>query len=379
MTNNCKAIAPGKSLNSWQQFGLNLAARIYGGRDVVIAIDLTESVGLNSEGRRRLRQIVEDTLQSGDTVYIVPFATKINRLQSETTPLALESGIRFKGKPEDIEGILNVLPFESDLTLRNTDIQHAEWFTYKGLARLNQCRLDNGIAPQPQSIVWLTDAPLLTEPGIDSNTWKETPRESPFRQADSKLSKERQSWINALPINRRSQIITTDNNRTYDLTVVDIKPTVQEFCTPAPGGKETCLVNGYLLKLLLFPTLTTIIILLISAWGLRRYISLNKSWKIRIRFPDDDRIETKYRKLKHQEKIIIGDNESSRAIACPGEDIRGHLIRKGNKIYLKPTQYAPLEYRGQELKQEIEISHDSFSINCPVGKKDFEINIRVYR
>ena len=65
MTNNCTAIAPGKSVKPWQQFGLNLASRIYGGRDVVIAIDLTESVGLNVEGRLRLTQIIEDSLQRG--------------------------------------------------------------------------------------------------------------------------------------------------------------------------------------------------------------------------------------------------------------------------------------------------------------------------
>ncbi|MGL5940542.1 MAG: hypothetical protein ACRC2S_09175 [Waterburya sp.] len=57
MTNNCTAIATGNSIKSWQQFGLNLASQIYGGRDVVIAIDLTESVGLNAEGRLRLTQI----------------------------------------------------------------------------------------------------------------------------------------------------------------------------------------------------------------------------------------------------------------------------------------------------------------------------------
>ena len=70
MTNNCIEIAPGKTTKSWQQSSLNLISRIYGGRDVVIALDLTESVGLNAEGRLRLTQIIEDSLQSGDTVYI---------------------------------------------------------------------------------------------------------------------------------------------------------------------------------------------------------------------------------------------------------------------------------------------------------------------
>ena len=111
MTNNCKAISPGKSVKSWQQLGLNLASRIHGGRDVVMAIDLTESVGLNTEGRLRLTQIIEDSLQSGDTVYVVPFASKVNPLRSDINSLAAQQGIEFKGKPENIEQILNVLPF----------------------------------------------------------------------------------------------------------------------------------------------------------------------------------------------------------------------------------------------------------------------------
>ena len=193
MTNNCTAITPGKPVKPWQQFGLNLASRIYGGRDVVIAIDLTESVGLNAEGRLRLTQIIEDSLQSGDTVYVVPFASGVNPLQPDINPLTPPHGIKFKGKPADIEQILNVLPFESEINLSNTDIQNAELFTYRGLAQLNQCRLGENTALKPQSVVWLTDAPLLTQPGINSATWVETPANSPFRRSDSPASKERES------------------------------------------------------------------------------------------------------------------------------------------------------------------------------------------
>ncbi|MEO0836975.1 MAG: VWA domain-containing protein, partial [Cyanobacteria bacterium J06642_3] len=325
MTNNCKAIATGKSPNTWQQLGLNLASRIYGGRDVVIAIDLTESVGLNEEGRLRLTQIIEDSLQSGDTVYLLPFAATVNPLQSDINPLTLSTGIKFKRKPEVINQILDILPFESEINLRNTDIQRAELFTYQGLAQLNQCRLNDTVAPKPQSIIWLTDAPLLTEPGIDSATWIETPGNSPFRRPNSQPSKDRASWLNALPLNPRSQIITTENDRTYELTVVDIPPTVQEFCTPAPGGKETCLVTPYLLKLLLFPTLFLIIVLGLVGWGTKRFISLNKRWRIKVNFASDDNLEAKSCYLKHKEKITIGDN-STKGIFCPGEDIRGYLI-----------------------------------------------------
>ena len=206
MTNNCTAIAPGKPVKPWQQLGLNLASRIYGGRDVVMAIDLTESVGLNAEGRLRLTQIIEDSLQSGDTVYVVPFASGVNPLQPDVNSLTAQRGIKFRGKAEDIEQILDVLPFESEVNLSNTDIQNAELFTYKGLAQLNQCRLNDNTALKPQSVVWLTDAPLLTNPGIDSATWVETPANSPFRLADSAESQERQSWLEALPVKERSTL-----------------------------------------------------------------------------------------------------------------------------------------------------------------------------
>ena len=375
MTNNCTAIAPGKSVKSWQQFGLNLASRIYGGRDVVIAIDLTESVGLNAEGRLRLTQIIEDSLQSGDTVYVVPFAKSINPLQSDRNPITPQQGIKFKGK-KDIETILNVLPFESEISLSNTDIQNAELFTYRGLAQLNQCRLGDNTALKPQSIVWLTDAPLLTQPGIDSATWVETPANSPFRLADSAESQERQSWLQALPIKERSKTITTDDNRTYQLSVVDLAPTVQEFCTPAPGGKETCLVTPYIGKLLLLPTLIGIILLGIGGFWTRYLISLNKRWKIKITFESDEEKESQTCYLKHKQKITIGD-DSLNAIYCPGEDVRGNLIRKGSKLYLKPTKTAPLIYRDRQIDKEIEITRDRFTINCPFKSEDFVIAIKV--
>lgn len=382
MSNSCAAIAPGKSVKSWQQWGLNLAARLDGGRDVVIAIDLTESVGLNAEGQLRLTQIIEDSLQSGDRVYLVPFATEVNPLQPDVNPLGLSAGIEFKQKPEVIEQILAVLPFESSRNFSNTDIQRAELFIYRGLARLNQCRLHDQIPLKPQSIIWLTDAPLLTGAGIDSATWVETPATSPFREANSQRSKERQSWLQALPIKERSQIITTDNNRTYELTVVDIIPTVQEFCTLSPGGKETCLVTPYLLKLLLFPTLFTIIVLGLVAFGVKRFRYLNKKWRVKVSFASDDELEAKSCYFKHQQKITIGDSGRN-GIFCPGDDIRGYLIRRGNKIYLKPTSYAPLWYRGQKLEQETEISQDVLTINCPFveqGKeKDFEIDLKFFR
>jgi hypothetical protein len=376
LTNNCTAIATGNSVKSWQQFGLNLASRIYGGRDVVIAIDLTESVGLNAEGRLRLTQIIEDSLQSGDTVYVVPFASEVNPLQPKINPLTKEQGIKFKGKPADIESILNVLPFESEINLNNTDIQKAELFTYKGLAQLNQCRLGENTALKPQSIVWLTDAPLLTEPGIDSATWVETPATSPFRLVDSSTSQERQSWLQALPIKERSKTITTDNNRTYQLSVVDLPPTVQEFCTPTPGGKETCLVTPYLAKLLLLPTLImTGLIVAGCFWG-KHLSNINKRWKLKISFESDEDLEEQVCYLKNKQKIAIGDDNLN-SIYCPGDEIRGYLQRKGNRLYLIPLKTKSIFFRKQEVINNLAIQRDSFQLNCPFGAKNFTLTIKL--
>lgn len=374
MINNCTAIAPGNNVKSWQQFGLNLASRIYGGRDVVIAIDLTESVGLNAEGRLRLTQIIEDSLQSGDTVYVVPFASEVNPLQPDINPLTKQQGIKFRGKPADIESILKVLPFESEIKLNNTDIQNAELFTYRGLAQLNQCRLGENTALKPQSIVWLTDAPLLTKSGIDSATWVETPANSPFRLLDSSASQERQSWLQALPIKERSQTITTDNNRSYQLSVVDLVPTVQEFCTPTPGGKETCLVTPYLAKLLLLPTLIVMGLIVGGCFWGKYLISVNKKWRLKISFESDKEEQVCY--LKNKQKIAIGDDNLN-SIYCPGNESRGYLQRKGNRLYLIPLKTQPIFYREQKIVKKLAIKHDTFRLNCPLGAKNFTFNIKL--
>ncbi|BAU63456.1 hypothetical protein STA3757_08200 [Stanieria sp. NIES-3757] len=160
--------------------------------------------------------------------------------------------------------------------------------------------------------------------------------------------------------------------------MVDLAPTVQEFCTPAPGGKETCLVTPYLAKLLWFPTIMGIILLVAGGWWTRYLITLNKKWKIKINFESDDTKEPQTCYLKHNQKIAIGGNNLT-AIPCPGEDIRGELIRKGNKLYLKPTNSLSIIYRDRELKTEEQITSDRFSINCPFEGKDFDITIKLTR
>jgi hypothetical protein len=379
LNQNCSTVTPGQPLNFWQKVGLGAIERLHGERDVVFAIDLTDSVGLNDEGRIRLGQIIEDTLRSGDRVYIVPFANKVNPLAPKLDSLSSLFAVEYKGKAEDIQKILQTVPLQSSTTLRQTDIQNAELFSYRGLAQINQCRLTGGKAVKPQSIVWLTDAPLFTEAGINSDRWKETPANSPFRLKNSAESKERQSWLQAFPYKARTQEIKTDNNKPYQLTVVDIPATVQEFCTPAPGGKETCLVTPYLVKQLWFPLVLLTLIILGGAFWVKYLISINKKWKLKITFESDDNLEQQICYLKNKEKISIGD-DSLNSINCPGLEVRAYLKREGNRVYLQPTNIEPIFYQSMEVNKREEIKNSSFRMNCPdKNNKDFEIFIQIFK
>ena len=370
---NCQAIAPSsQALSSLQQTGLRLVSA-FQGRDIVFAIDLTQSVGLSDEGRLRLRQIIQDSLQKGDSVYIVPFASTVNPLSPTIDPIAPEATLLFKGSDQDIDQILQAVPLQPDSALQNTDIQKAESVVYKKLAELNQCRLAENQGIRFQSVVWLTDAPLLTEPGISSEVWVETPADSPFRQQDSQASLERQNWIDALPLDIRSQVI--DN---YKLSVVDIQPTVQEFCTPAPGGRETCLVNAYLVQQLWLPGLVSSVCLVgilgVGIWGFRYWRSLNRAWKLHIKSDDDFAPQIKY--LQNHRRIGIGSD-----IDCPGPNVRGYLKREKNQLFLDVvnSDEHPICYKGSRVTQRTALKGYHIRLNCPDRNRDFELIIKITR
>lgn len=359
--------------------GLEWVARLRGGRDVVLAIDLTESVGLNDEGRIRLRQIVEDSLQAGDRVYVVPFATIVNPLAPNVNPLLPENSIKFNGK-QDIDRVLQLIPFQSNLNLQNTDIQRAELTIYQGLADLNQCRLGKNQAIQPQSVVWITDAPLLTKSPAISQDWVETPADSPFRVESSLESKQRQGWLQGLPLNPRSLSIKTKENKEYKLTVVDIPPTVQEFCTPAPGGRETCLVTPYLFKQLWLPASISGIALIAGVVAGIKFYRLQKKWQLSVDFTATAKEEDQVCYLGHNQRIAIGEYDASciDSIDTPGPEVRAYLVRKGDKIYLEPTLEAPIYYNGQELTVRTLISSSRIRLNCPDSRKrDYEVVIAI--
>jgi hypothetical protein len=368
-TGDCLTVSPGEALTDWQKLGLDWVA-FWQGRDVILAIDLTGSVNFNDEGRTRLGQIIRDSLKTNDLVYVVPFADGVK-------PIA--EPILIRGK-EDIENVLKAIPWQSSNQAKNTDIQGAEWYVYPKLARLNQCRLTANQAIKPQSVVWITDAPLSTAAGITSKEWIETPKNSPFRTANSPESLERQEWINALPINLRSQDITASNGKQYQLSVADIAPTVQEFCTPAPGGEKTCLINSYLLSQLWFSA--TVIILMgiggivVGIFGIRHWLRLNTAWTIKVpSYQNED--ETQKYTLKTSQRITIGGEGVRNTISVPGEEVRGYLERRGNQLYLKPTRQASIFYRGNQLTQEVKIDQNSLTLTCADNNQDFDLQIQI--
>lgn len=374
-------IVPGQPLTSLQKTGLESVAVLGGGRDVVLAIDMTESVGLNDEGRIRLRQIVEDSLRPGDLAYIVPFARNVilNEVTSDKNPLGTPIYFNSKSK-ENIDKILARIPLVSDPNRYGTDIQRAELNIYQSIAQINQLRLQKQQPIKAQSVVWISDAPLFTQPGITSQVWVETPADSAFRIAESPESKQREAWLRALPLQARSQSITTQNNKQYKLTVVDIAPTVQEFCTPAPGGEKTCLVNHYLTKQLWLPGLILLLILMTFGGITWKFYRLQKKWQLMVDFEATATPEDQKCRLPNQKRIAIGEYDATcvDSIDCPGVEVRAYLERKGEKLYLVPTNSAPIYYQGREITSRTLISSSSFRLNCPdIRKHDYEIIIKV--
>ncbi|MCS7225801.1 MAG: hypothetical protein NZ821_02275, partial [Gloeomargarita sp. SKYB31] len=278
------SIVPGnRPLSSWQQRALAWVGR-WGGRDVVLAVDLTESVGLNDAGRLHLRQIVEKTLDKGHNLHVIPFATSVHSPQV----------FHYQG-PEDIPKILAAVPM-SPGPEQGTDIKCAELAIYRYLAELNQQRLQQGQPIKAQSVVWVTDAPLHLPQGKE---WVEAPN-SPCGLADQPLAAERDRWLAVLPMSLRQMPVGQ-----FQLSVVDIAPTVQEFCTPKPGGGEVCPVNSYLWGQLWWQLLLGGILCLAAGvggvWSLVRWVRQQIPWPITIQVNDQ---EYPF-KLRHGQKIDL--------------------------------------------------------------------------
>jgi hypothetical protein len=167
------------------------------------------------------------------------------------------------------------------------------------------------------------------------------------------------------------------------LTVIDIAPTVQEFCTPAPGEKETCLVNPYLFKQLWPPALISgILLIALVVTGIKFYRG-QKKWQLIIDFLDTEKEDDKICSLGNNQRIAIGEYDSScvDSIDTPGSEIRAYLVRKGEKLYIDPTGDATIFLNGKAITEKTLISSSTYRINlnCPdtKRKKDFEMTIKI--
>lgn len=369
-------VTPGQPLTYLQKLGLESVAHLHGGKDVVLAIDITGSVGLNDSGRTRLTQIIKDSLKPGDSVYIIPFASEVN---------LPENAIQFRNKNQ-IPELLRATPFQLDPSRASTDIQRAELEIYRYLARQNQDRLNKHQPIKPQSVVWITDAPLFMNlrDGCQYSSrldWVETPVGSPFRNLGSPESQLRQAWLKALCPVMDKRSLPLGN---YNLTVVDIAPTVQESCTPAPGNKSICLVNPYLVRQLWLPGLLLATVLVIILGGFLRFLlwqrSTQKKWKLKVIFDSQPAQDEKICYLPCNKSIGIGgyDSHCIDSVECPGSEVRAYLERQGNQMYLEPTGSAPIYWGERELTKRTRVTGTRLQLNCPDEKNlDFYIAIRI--
>jgi hypothetical protein len=346
MTSNI--VYPSKEkLSPEQKFGLEIVSKFLPnqGRHIFIAIDRTQSVKIEDEGRTLIKQIIREDLQVGDRIYIVDFATDIDDAELAKEPIVIRSN-------DDKTKLSNNLNFKADPNLRNTDIQNAEWKIYRRLAELNQERL---ITKQPiysQSVIWTTDAPLFTKSPAD---WTETPTNSPFRDANSQQSKDRNDWLQSLDLlNKPERSRQIQDN--YRLTTVDIAPTVQEICTYAPGGQTNCLVTPYLVNQLWLPALifgvgsiAVLIGLILS--GLHIYAS-RKEWKISI--------NNDLKNVRMKNRYNLGEYPFD----CGDSEIRGCLVRRGKELWLEPIKSDRFQVflNQQKITKREKILKDYFTL-----------------
>lgn len=350
-------IVPGnRSLSPLQQKALQWVGR---GRDVVLAIDLTESVGLNDPGRLHLRQIAEKTLTKGDTLHIIPFATTVK------PPVVFD----YQGV-QDIPKILEAIPMNTG-DEQGTDIQCAELYVYKYLAQQNQERLQTQQPIKAQSVIWLTDAPLNLPQG-QSQKWVEAPNSS-CGLADSPTASERTQWLNALPMTQRSI-----QPGKFQLTVVDIPATVQEFCTPKPGGGEVCLVNSYLWGQLwwqvLLGGLVGVTVLGSGLWLMSRWFRQQIPWTIKVRIEDQEYLFT----LKHGQKLGLGGAVPGtfQYVPLPSLEAIGYLERQDQtlKISVFSPDLSDLTYNGERISKPIAIPRAYGFVELLGGGRQIQIH-----
>ncbi|MFO5472307.1 MAG: VWA domain-containing protein, partial [Dolichospermum sp.] len=119
-----------------------------------------------------------------------------------------------------------------------------------------------------------------------------------------------------------------------------------------------------------------------SVWSLCKFARLQKKWKLRIRFEDEDNTEDEEKLciLPNQKKIAIGEDDPSceDSIDCPGGEIRGHLQRQGEKLYLVPTPEGNIQLNNKKVTSKTLITNSRFTLNCPDSRqRDYQINVKI--
>lgn len=355
----------GQGLTSWQLRGLELVSLLqFNKRDVVFALDLTPSAGFSADARTRLTQLIQNNLRSGDQLYIILFGGQYN----DPKVYVLK---------EDAAQAISTIPYTPDPTLANTDIQEAELYVYKYLAQKNQDRLVTGEIVRPQSVVWVTDAPLFTKSGDE---WIETPNKSPFRDVKSPESLQRKAWMKALDVENKTNQSSIDLGNSK-LTVVDIPPLVQEICTPTPGGSQSCLVTAYLIDKLWLPSLSLLIILLGALFGghkLWKWIDVReRPWRVKVsRLADpQDRDGEEF-----VEDYIMTNFKNKIAITVDGGTEVAYLEREKSELFIKPadSEEIILECNRIDILEKTIINSRENVLKCNFkDRKLFEIKFTI--
>ncbi|MDE5093734.1 MAG: VWA domain-containing protein, partial [Trichodesmium sp. St11_bin5] len=85
-------------------------------------------------------------------------------------------------------------------------------------------------------------------------------------------------------------------------------------------------------------------------------------------------------RLPNNKKIAIGEYDEFcvDSIDTPGPEIRGFLIRKGNRLYLEQIGDAEIYLNGKKVLSRTLISSSQVRLNCRYGRnRDYEIIIKI--
>ncbi|MFM6402284.1 MAG: VWA domain-containing protein, partial [Planktothrix sp.] len=87
--------------------------------------------------------------------------------------------------------------------------------------------------------------------------------------------------------------------------------------------------------------------------------------------------------LGNHQRIAIGEYEfgCQDTIDLPGAEVRAYLVRKGEKLYLEPTNNSRIEYQDKIVDKKIQITRSRIDFNCPNPKppKNYRITIKIQK